>query len=84
MDEDIKRKDTREFKSLTDILQKDKRYYYSDELIESRVLSSDNIERLKKHRRCEFCQLCLDCIIYHDRHKINLCEFVDNYLEGDK
>lgn len=28
--------------------------------------------------------ICLDYIIYYNRHKINLCEFIDNYLKGGK
>lgn len=60
------------------------KYYYSDIQIERRVLAPCNVERLKEHRQCEFCHLCFDCIVYKDRNKINLCQFLDNFLKEEK
>lgn len=59
-------------------------YDYTNEQIECRVLAPCNIARLKEHRQCEFCHLCFDCIVYMDRNKINLCQFLDNYLKEEK
>lgn len=58
-----------------------RKYDYTNEQIESRVLAPCNRHRLKEHRQCEYCHLCFDCIVYKDRTGINLCEFVDNYTK---
>ena len=58
-----------------------RKYDYTSEQIESRVLAPCNRHRLKEHRQCDYRQLCVDCIVYKDRTGINLCEFLDNYKE---
>lgn len=59
-------------------------YGFTKEQMESRVLANCNKERLKEHRQCNYCHLCFDCKEYQKLTKKTLCNFLDNYSEGEK